>query len=100
MVTGRGPAAGTATPPATWRLDVLDDMRRSAGRMLDPLGHGPQTTPSAIVELAPGVWLHTYPDADPILTACAAGPSPMRRCDIFDLDPRCGVVARSLRRPR
>jgi poly[(R)-3-hydroxyalkanoate] polymerase subunit PhaC len=98
MVTGRGPAAGTATPLAACGLDVLDDLRRSAGRMLDTLGHGPQTTPSAVVDLAPGVRLHTYADADPSSPPVLLVPAPIKRCYIFDLDPRCSVVARCLRR--
>ena len=93
----RGPAMGTPTPLATFGLDVLDDLRRSAGRLLDTLGHAPRTTPSAVVDLAPGVRLHTYPDADPSGPPVLLVPAPIKRCYIFDLDPRCSVVASCLR---
>src|SRR3954468_10749624 len=93
----RGPAMGTPPPLATFGLDVLDDLRRSAGRLLDTLGHAPRTTPSAVVDLAPGVRLHTYPDADPSGPPVLLVPAPIKRCYIFDLDPRCSVVARCLR---
>jgi polyhydroxyalkanoate synthase subunit PhaC len=93
----RGPAMGIPTPLATFGLDVLDDLRRSAGRLLDTLGHAPRTTPSAVVDLAPGVRLHTYPDADPSGPPLLLVPAPIKRCYIFDLDPRCSVVARCLR---
>jgi polyhydroxyalkanoate synthase subunit PhaC len=96
-VPARGPAMGTPTPLATFGLDVLDDLRRSAGRLLDTLGHAPRTTPSAVVDLAPGVRLHTYPDADPSGPPVLLVPAPIKRCYIFDLDPRCSVVARCLR---
>jgi hypothetical protein len=88
---------GIPTPLATFGLDVLDDLRRSAGRLLDTLGHAPRTTPSAVVDLAPGVRLHTYPDADPSGPPVLLVPAPIKRCYIFDLDPRCSVVARCLR---
>jgi polyhydroxyalkanoate synthase len=92
-----GAAGWSPSPLATFGLDVLDDLRRSTGRMLDTLGHGPQTTPSAVVDLAPGVRLHTYPDADPSGPPVLLVPAPIKRCYIFDLDPRCSVVARCLR---
>src|SRR3954447_6752685 len=92
-----GPAMGIPTLLATSGLDVLDDLRRSAGRLLDTLGHAPRTTPSSVVDLAPGVRLHTYPDADPSGPPVLLVPAPIKRCYIFDLDPRCSVVARCLR---
>ena len=45
------PWAGAA-PLAAWGLNVLDDVRRGTGLVLDVMGHVPRTSPSVVT--APG----------------------------------------------
>jgi polyhydroxyalkanoate synthase subunit PhaC len=90
------PAAGMA-PLVTCGLEVLDDLRRGAGHLLDALGHGPRTTSSVVTSPAPGVRLRSYPGADPSGRPVLLVPAPIKRCYVFDLDPGSSVVARCLR---
>ena len=93
-----GAAGWAPSPLATLGLDVLDDLRRSTGRMLDTLGHGPQTQPHQ------PSWTFA-----PRGAGCAPTPTPtppgrpvllVRRPDqtLLHLRPRrpghCSVVAR------
>jgi polyhydroxyalkanoate synthase len=85
----------TVADPAKAVLEALDAARRRRGRALAAAGLGPQTTPSTVVEVAPGVRLHTYPgEGSPLLLV----PAPIKRSYLWDLEPRVSVVAHARRR--
>ena len=75
-------------------LEMLDAARRRRGRALAAAGFGPRTTASTVVEVAPGVRLHTYVDAgSPVLLV----PAPIKRSYLWDLEPQVSVVAHASR---
>jgi polyhydroxyalkanoate synthase subunit PhaC len=83
--------------PAKVALELLDATRRSTGRALEAAGLGPHTTPSTVVDVAPGVRLHSYPSATagpPVLLV----PAPIKRSYLWDLEPDVSVVAQAIRR--
>jgi polyhydroxyalkanoate synthase len=80
-------------PLVTGGLEMLDDLRRGAGHMLDALGHGPRTTSSVVTSPTDGVRLHSYPGADPSGPPVLLVPAPIKRSYVFDLDPGCSIVA-------
>jgi polyhydroxyalkanoate synthase len=83
--------------PARATLEALDAARRRSGRALEAAGFGPRPTPSTLLDVAPGVRLHTYPaavDGPPVLLV----PAPIKRSYIWDLDPAASVVAHAIRR--
>src|SRR5690242_739616 len=83
--------------PARATLEALDAARRRSGHALEVAGYGPRATPSTLLDVAPGVRLHTYPsagDGPPVLLV----PAPIKRCYIWDLDPASSVVAHAIRR--
>jgi polyhydroxyalkanoate synthase len=84
--------------PAKAALEALDAARRRGGRALEAAGFGPQTTPSAAVDVAPGVRLRSYPsasgDGPPLLLV----PAPIKRSYLWDLEPGVSVVAHAIRR--
>jgi polyhydroxyalkanoate synthase subunit PhaC len=86
-----------AAPLVAWGLDVLDDLRRGTGRMLDIMGDAPRNTPSVVTAPAPGVRVHSYPSADPDGPPVLLVPAPIKRCYVFDLEPGRSVVDRCLR---
>jgi polyhydroxyalkanoate synthase len=96
-VTGPAPGADGAALLMASGLEILDELRRGAGWVLDALGHGPRTTRSGTTSPTPGVRLHHYPAADPSGPPVLLVPAPIKRCYIFDIDPRRSVVARCLR---
>jgi polyhydroxyalkanoate synthase len=95
-VSDGAPWAGAA-PLAVWGVNVLDDLRRSTGLVLDVMGHLPRTSPSVVTAPAPGVRLHSYPGADPDGPPVLLIPAPIKRSYVFDLDPGSSVVNRCLR---
>jgi len=82
--------------PAKAALEILDASRRRTGRALEAVGLGPRTTPSDVVEVAPGVRLRTYPSAGegPALLLV---PAPIKRSYLWDLEPDVSVVAHAVR---
>jgi polyhydroxyalkanoate synthase len=83
--------------PAKAALEILDASRRGTGRALESVGLGPRTTPSTVLDVAPGVRLHTYPsatDGPPLLLV----PAPIKRSYLWDLEPEVSVVAHAIRR--
>jgi polyhydroxyalkanoate synthase len=81
--------------PVKATLEMLDAARRRTGRLLAAAGWGPRTTPSTVVDVAPGVRLHTYVDTGhPVLLV----PAPIKRAYLWDLEPAVSVVAHALRR--
>jgi polyhydroxyalkanoate synthase len=84
-----------APDPAKAGLAALDTARRRTGRALAAAGFGPRTTPSTVVEVTPGVRLHTYGgDGPPVLLV----PAPIKRSYLWDLEPHVSVVAHAQRR--
>src|SRR3954470_18697493 len=81
--------------PAKATLEALDAARRRRGRALAAAGLGPRTTTSTVVEVAPGVRLHTYDgDGNPVLLV----PAPIKRSYLWDLEPQVSVVEHARRR--
>ena len=62
--------------PVQAGLAALDVARRRTGRALAAAGLGPRTTPSVVVDVTPGVRLHTYPGAGPPVLLV---PAPIKR---------------------
>ena len=81
--------------PVKAGLAALDAARRRTGRALAAAGLGPRTTPSVVVDVTPGVRLHTYPGAGPPVLLV---PAPIKRSYLWDLEPRVSVVAHARRR--
>ena len=87
MATGFDPMKGV--------LEVLDAARRRSGHALEVAGFGPRTTPSALVDVVPGVRLRTYAaDGPPVLLV----PAPIKRSYLWDLEPDVSVVRHAIRR--
>ena len=74
----------------------IDDARRRAGRVLDVLGWGPQTTPCRAAEPAPGVRLRGYSEESATGPVVLIVPAPIKRWYVWDLQPDVSVVARCL----
>ena len=92
----RGVTTGDPTiDPVKAGLAALDAARRRTGRALAAAGLGPRTTPSVVVDVTPGVRLHTYPGAGPPVLLV---PAPIKRSYLWDLEPRVSVVAHARRR--
>jgi polyhydroxyalkanoate synthase len=90
-VTNIDPMVG----PAKAGAEMLDAARRRAGRVLAAAGFGPRRTPSTVVDVAPGVRLHSYVDAgSPVLLV----PAPIKRAYLWDLEPSVSVVAHAIGR--
>jgi polyhydroxyalkanoate synthase len=88
-VTSTNPVLGSKAG-----LEMLDAARRRAGRALAAAGLGPRRTPSTVVDVAPGVRLHTYVDTgSPVLLV----PAPIKRAYLWDLEPQVSVVAHAIR---
>lgn len=83
-------------PSANITLDLLDEVRCATGLLLDALGSGPRTTPSTVLDVAPGVRLHDYPSASPSGPPVLLVPAPIKRSYIWDIGPGSSVVARCL----
>ena len=85
----------TVLDPAKATLEVLDSARRRSGRALEVAGFGPHTTPSTLVDAAPGVRLRSYEaDGPPVLLV----PAPIKRSYLWDLEPGVSVVGHAIRR--
>jgi polyhydroxyalkanoate synthase subunit PhaC len=85
----------TLFDPAKATLEALDAARQRRGRALAAAGLGPRTTTSTVVEVAPGVRLHTYAgDGNPVLLV----PAPIKRSYLWDLEPQVSVVEHARRR--
>jgi polyhydroxyalkanoate synthase subunit PhaC len=83
--------------PAKIALEMLDAARRGTGYAMESVGLGPRTTPSEVLDVAPGVRLRTYPsaaDGPPVLLV----PAPIKRSYLWDLEPEVSVVAHAIRR--
>jgi polyhydroxyalkanoate synthase len=90
-----GPVVDSMVGSAKAGVEALDAARRRTGRLLAAAGWGPQTTPSDVVDVAPGVRLHTYPGGgSPVLLV----PAPIKRWYLWDLEPAVSVVAHVRRR--
>jgi polyhydroxyalkanoate synthase len=87
----------TVLDPVQAALELLDASRRRTGRALEAGGLGPHTTPSEVVEVAPGVRLRTYPSAG-AGPALLLVPAPIKRSYLWDLEPDVSVVAHAIRR--
>ncbi len=86
-----------ALDPVKAALEVLDAARRRTGRALASVGLGPRTTPSTVVDVAPGVRLRNYPsaaDGPPVLFV----PAPIKRSYLWDIEPDVSVVGHAIRR--
>ena len=77
-------------------FDQLDGARRRAGRVLDAIGAGPESTPSDPVAERPGLRLRHFPGAPAGGPAVLLVPAPIKRWYIWDLEPQVSVVARVL----
>jgi len=84
-----------------WRsFDLLDQLRRSRGRLMDSLNLGPQETPSRTVYAEKGFSLVTYPDTTDQQPGAVLliVPAPIKQAYIWDLTPTTSVVRHCLDR--
>jgi polyhydroxyalkanoate synthase subunit PhaC len=77
-------------------LHSADEFRRRQGQVLEALGYGPRTTPSRSVQSLPIARLLAYQTPKVGSPAILMVPAPIKKAYIWDLAPKCSVVARCL----